>query len=154
MKHTADDLASFDPTDDALVLTAVGSAAEWDLLNDWLAHQRKQHPDTRLEVLRLPTEGEPSPAGAAITVSGKLVISAKRTSASCMPPSLAALLTGKFSKTNRIWKNGSLPGSAVNSRRRGNSSHACCDISAIRCCRSNSSPWHIRSMPCTGWSGN
>ena len=61
MKHTADDLASFDPTDDALVLTAVGSAAEWDLLNDWLAHQRKQHPDTRLEVLRLPTEGEPSP---------------------------------------------------------------------------------------------
>jgi glycerol-3-phosphate O-acyltransferase len=60
MKHDADDLASFNPTDDALVLAAVGSPAEWELLNGWLQHQRQQHPEARIEVLRLPTQGAPS----------------------------------------------------------------------------------------------
>ena len=62
MKATADDLASFHPTDDALVLASTRSPAEWELLNDWLQQQRREHPDIRIEVLRLPSDEQPSPA--------------------------------------------------------------------------------------------
>ncbi|MEU0496089.1 glycerol-3-phosphate 1-O-acyltransferase [Mycobacterium sp. NPDC006124] len=62
MKVTADALHSFTPTDDALVLAAVDSPAEVEMLDDWLAEQRKAHPEARIEVLQLPTDGEPPPA--------------------------------------------------------------------------------------------
>ncbi|MCV7424204.1 glycerol-3-phosphate 1-O-acyltransferase [Mycobacterium yunnanensis] len=62
MKVTADALHSFTPTDDALVLAAVDSPAEVEMLDDWLAEQRAAHPDARIEVLQLPTDGEPPPA--------------------------------------------------------------------------------------------
>jgi len=56
----ADHLADFSTTDDALVLASVSSRAEFDLLNDWLQAQRRAHPDTKVEVLRLP-HGDPPP---------------------------------------------------------------------------------------------
>ena len=56
----ADHLADFSTTDDALVLASVSSKAEADLLNDWLQSQRRAHPDTAVEVLRLP-HSDPSP---------------------------------------------------------------------------------------------
>jgi len=62
VKVTADALHSFTPTDDALVLAEVESPAEVEMLDDWLAEQRKAHPDARIEVLQLPTDGEPPPA--------------------------------------------------------------------------------------------
>ncbi|BBZ29509.1 glycerol-3-phosphate acyltransferase [Mycolicibacterium madagascariense] len=62
MKVTAEALHSFTPTDDALVLASVDSAAEVQLLDDWLAAQREKHPDARIEVLQLPSENEPPPA--------------------------------------------------------------------------------------------
>ncbi len=59
MTH-ADHLADFSTTDDALVLASVSSKAEFELLNDWLHAQRRAHPDTKVEVLRLPA-GDPPP---------------------------------------------------------------------------------------------
>ena len=53
-------LTDFSTTDDALVLASVSSKAEFDLLNDWLQAQRRAHPDTKVEVLRLP-HGDPPP---------------------------------------------------------------------------------------------
>ena len=46
-----DPMASFTATDDALVLASVSSPAEQELLNDWLQQQRREHPDSRVEVL-------------------------------------------------------------------------------------------------------
>jgi glycerol-3-phosphate O-acyltransferase len=57
----ADELAGFTATDDALVLASVSSPAELELLNNWLAQQRRDHPETKVEVLRLPAEDDPSP---------------------------------------------------------------------------------------------
>ncbi len=57
----ADHLASFSTTDDALVLASVSSEAERELLNDWLERQRREHPDSNVEVLELPDE-DPPPA--------------------------------------------------------------------------------------------
>ncbi|KAA0093164.1 glycerol-3-phosphate 1-O-acyltransferase [Mycolicibacterium sp. P1-18] len=62
MKVSADALHSFTPTDDALVLAAVDSPAEVEMLDDWLAEQRRAHPDARIEVLQLPADGDPPPA--------------------------------------------------------------------------------------------
>jgi glycerol-3-phosphate O-acyltransferase len=56
----ADHLTDFSTTDDALVLASVSSKAESDLLNNWLQAQRRAHPDTKVEVMRLP-HGDPSP---------------------------------------------------------------------------------------------
>ena len=61
MKVTADALHGFIPTDDALVLASVDSAAEVQLLDDWLAEQRQAHPDARIEVLQLPGSDDPPP---------------------------------------------------------------------------------------------
>ena len=52
-----DHLIDFSETGDALVLAAVSSNAEFDLLNDWVEAQRLAHPDTKIEVLRLPGDG-------------------------------------------------------------------------------------------------
>ncbi len=57
---SADYLTDFSTTDDALVLASVSSKAESGLLNDWLQAQRRAHPDTKVEVMRLP-HGDPSP---------------------------------------------------------------------------------------------
>src|SRR6201997_1217125 len=63
MSATADDLASYTATDDALVLASVSSPAERELLRNWLQQQRRDHPETKVEVLELPGEGEePAPA--------------------------------------------------------------------------------------------
>jgi glycerol-3-phosphate O-acyltransferase len=62
VKVTAESLHSFTPTDDALVLASVDTPAEVKMLDDWLAEQRKAHPDARIEVLQLPSENEPPPA--------------------------------------------------------------------------------------------
>ena len=48
----ADPMASFSTTDDALVLASVSSPAERELLNDWLQRQRREHPESNVEVLR------------------------------------------------------------------------------------------------------
>ena len=61
MKLSIDDMAAFTATDDTLVLASVSSAAEQELLNDWLQHQRREHPDSNIEVLRLPANDDPPP---------------------------------------------------------------------------------------------
>ncbi|OBA69413.1 glycerol-3-phosphate acyltransferase [Mycolicibacterium elephantis] len=61
MKAPVDQYTPFTPTDDALVLASVSSPAEQELLNDWLAQQRREHPDTNVEVLRLPHSDDPPP---------------------------------------------------------------------------------------------
>jgi glycerol-3-phosphate O-acyltransferase len=61
MKPATDTATSYDPTRDALVLASVRSPAEWELLNDWLQQRRAEHPEIRVEVLRLPSDDEPSP---------------------------------------------------------------------------------------------
>jgi glycerol-3-phosphate O-acyltransferase len=62
VKVTADALHSFTPTDDALVLASVDSPAEVEMLDEWLAAQRRAHPDARIEVLQLPGDDDPPPA--------------------------------------------------------------------------------------------
>jgi glycerol-3-phosphate O-acyltransferase len=61
MSARSGDLAGFTATDDALVLASVSSPAELELLNNWLTQQRREHPDTKVEVLQLPAENDPSP---------------------------------------------------------------------------------------------
>ena len=61
MKVPADQFAPFTTTDDALVLASVSSPAEQELLNDWLDRQRREHPDSKVDVLRLPAD-DPPPA--------------------------------------------------------------------------------------------
>ena len=56
----ADPMASFSTTDDALVLASVSSPAERALLSDWLQQQRREHPDSKVDVLELP-DGDPPP---------------------------------------------------------------------------------------------
>ena len=56
----ADDLATFTTTDDALVLASVSSPAEVELFNDWLRCQQRDHPDSHVTVLHLPTGVPPS----------------------------------------------------------------------------------------------
>ncbi|MCG5432445.1 glycerol-3-phosphate 1-O-acyltransferase [Mycobacterium sp. MYCO198283] len=50
----------FTAEDDALVLASVSSVAEAHLLTDWLAQQRRDHPDATVEVLELPHD-DPEP---------------------------------------------------------------------------------------------
>ncbi|MFY1621209.1 hypothetical protein, partial [Micromonospora sp. WMMD736] len=61
MKSHAAEVTGFTTADDALVLAAASSPAELDLLKDWLATHRREHPGTNVEVLQLPAEDEPSP---------------------------------------------------------------------------------------------
>ena len=59
--HLADfSTTDFSTTDDALVLASVSSKAEVDLLNDWLQAQRRAHPETTVEAMRLPHSDPPS----------------------------------------------------------------------------------------------
>ena len=61
MKARVDEYAPFSATDDALVLASVSSTAERELLDDWLVQQRREHPDSNVEVLVLPDD-DPPPA--------------------------------------------------------------------------------------------
>jgi glycerol-3-phosphate O-acyltransferase len=61
VKVPADYFAPFTTTDDALVLASVSSPAEEELLNDWLRAHRRDHPDSNVEVLRLPVDDDPPP---------------------------------------------------------------------------------------------
>ncbi len=61
MKAPVDSVDSFTTSDDALVLAAVSSEAECELLDDWLADQRRTHPDSKVEVLHLDEHDDPSP---------------------------------------------------------------------------------------------
>lgn len=69
MKPVAEDFDSFSPTGDTLVLAAVGSPAEQQLLDDWLAQQHRERPEARVEVLLLPDHSDDPPA----TVMARLV---------------------------------------------------------------------------------
>jgi glycerol-3-phosphate O-acyltransferase len=62
VKVPADQFAPFTATDDALVLASVSSPAEREMLDDWLARQRRDHPDTHVEVLQLPGDDDPPAA--------------------------------------------------------------------------------------------
>ena len=62
MKIRADDITAFSAVDDTLVLASVSSPAEEGLLADWLRHQRREHPDSNIEVLKLPADDDPPPA--------------------------------------------------------------------------------------------
>jgi glycerol-3-phosphate O-acyltransferase len=59
VKVPSDRFAPFTTTDDALVLASVSSPAEDELLNDWLEQQRREHPDSKVDVLRLPADDPP-----------------------------------------------------------------------------------------------
>ena len=59
MTASADELAPFSTTDDALVLASVSSSVEHELLADWLRRQRSEHPTSRVEVLQLPPDDPP-----------------------------------------------------------------------------------------------
>ncbi|MCV7151908.1 glycerol-3-phosphate 1-O-acyltransferase [Mycolicibacterium pyrenivorans] len=61
MKLSIDDMAAFTATDDTLVLASVSSPAEEELLSDWLQRQRREHPDSNIEVLKLPADDDPPP---------------------------------------------------------------------------------------------
>ena len=62
VKVPADDYAPFTATDDALVLASVSSPAERELLNDWLVRQRREHPDSKVDVLVTSGDDDPPPA--------------------------------------------------------------------------------------------
>lgn len=62
MRLPDDYYASFTTTDDALVLATASSPAEVALLDEWLAAQRRDNPDVRVEVLQLPVQNEPAPS--------------------------------------------------------------------------------------------
>ncbi|WP_458316706.1 glycerol-3-phosphate 1-O-acyltransferase [Mycolicibacterium brisbanense] len=61
MTAPQDYFASFSTADDALVLASVSSPAELELLNDWLRRHRREHPDSKIDVLQLPATDEPAP---------------------------------------------------------------------------------------------
>jgi glycerol-3-phosphate O-acyltransferase len=60
MTVSANDIAPFTATDDALVLASVSSPAEVELLDDWLRRQCRDNPATHVTVLHLPA-GNPPP---------------------------------------------------------------------------------------------
>lgn len=59
MTTSAADTGTFSTTDDTLVLASVSSSVEAELLNDWLDRQRQRHPETKIDVLRLPPRNAP-----------------------------------------------------------------------------------------------
>jgi glycerol-3-phosphate O-acyltransferase len=56
---TSAETGTFTTTDDTLVLAAVSSSAEDELLTEWLDRQRSEHSDIKIEVLRLPPKNAP-----------------------------------------------------------------------------------------------
>jgi glycerol-3-phosphate O-acyltransferase len=59
---TPADTGTFTTTDNTLVLAAASSSVEDELLSEWLERQRSQHPDIKMEVLRLPPRKAPPAA--------------------------------------------------------------------------------------------
>lgn len=66
MKPSVDEYTPFTPTGDALVLASASSAAERDLLDDWLQRQRREHPEAKIDVLLLPYDDPPAPVLASL----------------------------------------------------------------------------------------
>jgi len=58
----AADTGTFITSDDTLVLTSVSSSVEAELLTEWLDGQRGRHPETEIDVLRLPPRNSPPAA--------------------------------------------------------------------------------------------
>jgi glycerol-3-phosphate O-acyltransferase len=58
----AADTGTFTTSDDTLVLASVSSPVEAELLSDWLDRQRARHPETKIDVLRLPPRNSPPAA--------------------------------------------------------------------------------------------
>ncbi|MBV9318775.1 MAG: glycerol-3-phosphate 1-O-acyltransferase, partial [Mycobacterium sp.] len=54
MTTPAADTGNFTTTDNTLVLASVSSSTEQQLLTEWLDQQRTRHPETKIDVLRLP----------------------------------------------------------------------------------------------------
>lgn len=65
-------------SDDSLILAAVSSAAERDMLDEWLAQQRKAHPGIKVDVLQLPGEGEEPPGGVIAQLVSELEVGQDR----------------------------------------------------------------------------
>ncbi len=61
MKPATEEFTSFIPTGDTLVLAAVLSPAEQELLDAWLRQQRRERPEARIEVLVFPEDAEEQP---------------------------------------------------------------------------------------------
>ncbi|HYB35420.1 MAG TPA: glycerol-3-phosphate 1-O-acyltransferase [Mycobacterium sp.] len=62
MTKPAADTGTFITSDDTLVLTSVSSSVEAELLTEWLDGQRGRHPETEIDVLRLPPRNSPPAA--------------------------------------------------------------------------------------------
>lgn len=62
MTTSAADTGTFSTTDDTLVLASVTSSVESDLIVAWLDQQRARHPETKIELLRLPPRNPPPAA--------------------------------------------------------------------------------------------
>lgn len=67
MTTRAADVGTVTTTDDTLVLASMASPVESDLVADWLDKQRDRHPDSKIDVLRLPPRNAP-PAALALLV--------------------------------------------------------------------------------------
>lgn len=62
MKPSAAGTGTFTTTDDTLVLASMSSSVESELIAEWLEQQRQRHPDTKIDVLRLPPRNAPPAA--------------------------------------------------------------------------------------------
>lgn len=71
---TTDDIPLVEISDDSLILASVSSAAERDMLDDWLRQQRSQHPDLEVAVVQLPGDDEEPPAGVIAQLVNELEI--------------------------------------------------------------------------------
>ncbi|AQA04408.1 glycerol-3-phosphate acyltransferase [Mycobacterium sp. MS1601] len=63
MSSASRDIPAVEITDDSLILAAVSSAAERDMLDDWIRQQRTRHPELDVAVVQLPGEDEEPPPG-------------------------------------------------------------------------------------------
>ncbi|MDI3313948.1 MAG: glycerol-3-phosphate 1-O-acyltransferase [Mycobacterium sp.] len=62
MTKPALDTGTFTTSEDPLVLAAVSSSVEAELLSDWLQRQRARHPEAKIDVVRLPPRNSPPAA--------------------------------------------------------------------------------------------
>ncbi|MBS4727227.1 glycerol-3-phosphate 1-O-acyltransferase [Mycobacterium sp. SM1] len=66
MTKPALDTGTFTTSEDTLVLAAVSSAVEAELLSEWLQQQRARHPGAKIDVVRLPHHNSPPAALSAL----------------------------------------------------------------------------------------
>jgi glycerol-3-phosphate O-acyltransferase len=68
------DIPVVEISDDSLILASVSSAAERDMLDDWIHQQRSEHPELEVAVVQLPGENEEPPAGVIARLVNELEI--------------------------------------------------------------------------------